>query len=272
MTILILSQGDDAHTEAVMSVLRHKNAPFVQYGFSVFPTRSALSVTINQSDETAFLQMGADRHDLKSFSSVWLRHPRGPQRPGNVSNKAFKTYIEFESQCFLEGFYYLTNHAFWVSPLPQVKAADIKYWQLVLAKELGFDIPDTCIGNDTLAASDLIHRHSKLAIKSIGQTGFNLELGPIQKLKRLIYEFRNRKLLEEVKNNTALYEAARYNALVSIPTQCFEPAESEMYLDQVPNCPVILQNYIPKKLELRITVVGKKNLSLRHLFPGINAC
>ena len=145
------------------------------------------------------------------------------------------------------------------SPPPQARTADIKIRQKQVAARLGFLLPDTCIGNAGEPVRALVGRHEALAIKSIFRTFVDYELTPWEKVKRFFYNVKNRKILEEYRRTDwYMWEYMQFRCRQIMATQRFTKEAAEIYLADIPAYPVILQEYVPKKLELRITVVGQK--------------
>jgi glutathione synthase/RimK-type ligase-like ATP-grasp enzyme len=104
------------------------------------------------------------------------------------------------------------------APRPVIQRAQYKLRQLQLAAEVGFELPDTVVGNDPDAVLDLFTAcHGQLISKQAG-------LGDLGAgLMRYTEPVRRRDLV---------------------------------HIEGVRQCPLIVQSYVPKKLELRVTVVG----------------
>ena len=76
MTILILSNLEDVHAQAVMGALAAQGARAELVDLSEFPTRLALSLAFEDGRRRFQLRrLGGGALDLDSVQSVWLRIP-----------------------------------------------------------------------------------------------------------------------------------------------------------------------------------------------------
>jgi hypothetical protein len=261
MTILLLSPVGDVHCKAVGDILRGRGEKVLHCDLDRFPENLQLATAIDaHGSQHSFYIDAENRYNLTEFTAVWDRS--GGAKNIRSVKMGMEEYIRAEARTFLDGFYYLLPDAFWMSPPQQVRGAEIKIRQKLIATRLGFRIPDSCIGNAEEPARALAERHAAMAVKSIYRTFVDYELTPWEKVKRFASDIKNRKMLEKYRQtDRVMWESLQYRCRQSISTQKFTKEEAETYLASIPACPVILQEYIPKKLELRITAVGQK------LFP-----
>jgi glutathione synthase/RimK-type ligase-like ATP-grasp enzyme len=117
--------------------------------------------------------------------------------------------------------------AFWL-PGPQdvIRRAELKALQLKFAESLGFEIPPTLITNNPQDFLDFYHQHNGNVVSKLASPS--------------LYKFTG---------NTF----NRYTQVVS--------KQDVAYAWSIRLCPIIFQAYVPKRVELRITVVG------RDVFP-----
>jgi hypothetical protein len=188
---------------------------------------------------------------------VWDRSNAFTHRLKPV-RKDLSSYIAAESRTFLDGLYYLMPQAFWINDPLRAGVADIKLGQLTLAAELGFTIPDTYVGNDPEVARELVSRHDALALKVLHRKLIEYELTPLDVLRKAIHRFRYRKAFRECAGAPVLLEHLEYRRQKLMLTKRFTPAEFSGFLEALPVAPVIVQEYVPKEIELRITVVGPR--------------
>ena len=107
---------------------------------------------------------------------------------------------------------------------PQViQRADQKAEQLVLAEQLGFVVPPTLITNSPREALDFLNRHDGRVIS---------------------------KVLNSSAFSAHLPQLARYTEFVE--------RRDLVSLRRVQRCPVVFQAYVPKRVELRVTLVGTR--------------
>ncbi len=161
---------------------------------------------------------------LSEVSAIYFRRPRLPEFAKlNVSTDE-RIYLQKEAFYLLEGIYTLLKDRKWISPVNAIRKAENKLYQLQLAKTVGFRVPDTLVTNvpGSLSAFSI---HRNCIMKPI-KSGY---MGPPEKASRMIFTHRLPK---------------------------------EVDLTRVQPMPVLVQNEIIKKFDVRVTVVG------RHVFPA----
>ncbi|MEB3285893.1 MAG: hypothetical protein VKJ04_00165 [Vampirovibrionales bacterium] len=256
--ILVVAYPNDLHADTVETFLRKKKATYYRLNYGLFPELMNISFEISDtahSSET--ITLGQHQYSLRDVKSAWFRTPSQARVSGNTS-KTLKNYITRESQRFLDGIGYMTPHIFWVSNPVDINAAEYKYRQLQIAKEIGFKFPHSLFGNDLANGEHFVKNHTTLALKPFYMGVLQLDLSFWQKIKKLIYDLKNKKLLQKHADNPEYLKLLQYSSTMRMETKRFDSKDARLYLEGLSNCPVILQEYIPKQYELRITVVGKK--------------
>ena len=104
-----------------------------------------------------------------------------------------------------------------------------KTWQLYIAKKSGFIIPETVLGSNVDLLIRTFKETDELAVKSINRSSVRLETEQVAEIRHLSFPTR------KVTLKQLLSERDRYN-----------------------RTPVIVQKYVDKKYELRITVVASQ--------------
>lgn len=165
-------------------------------------------------------------NNLSAFKSVWFRRTKLPEL--DVKNEAEKLYLLGDYDALLDNIYAVLDAKKWLSHPKNVYHAENKIYQIKIAKELGFNIPDTLITNQHSVLQKFIDKHEgNIIIKPIRQ-------GRIREQNGFKSIFTNKINLSTIK------ELEKYNLT-----------------------PSIFQEYIEKEYELRITVVGNKIFSAK---------
>lgn len=113
----------------------------------------------------------------------------------------------------------------WINEYESALRADDKFHQLAVARSLGFQIPDTIFTNDSRSVRSFFGRHGDIIAKSSsGSAGLRDD-------KRILTQRLSRKDLR--------------------------------HAEAVTLAPVLFQEYVPKRTELRVTVVGKDVFPVR---------
>jgi glutathione synthase/RimK-type ligase-like ATP-grasp enzyme len=226
--ILILSEKSDLHVYRVLSLIRARGQECHLVQPSEFPGRLQVSAEFDSLGDRQHLTLLDGRVlDLQKTKAVWYRRPEAARLSSELSPHE-ERFVASECAYTIAGLYALLSDAHWINPLAAKRAADNKLWQLRLARQLGFRIPPSIVTNDPAEARRFYAAHSgRVIYKPLTQSmieGDQASADPAQRMK-LVYAT----LIEQL------------------------PPEE---LERVSFCPVMLQPYVDKQFELRITVVG----------------
>ncbi len=222
--VLILSSPEDAHAAKVVQHLTEFNAESVFWKFDPFVHDCQLNFAVGvERQEFKFNNDGASI-DMSSFDSIWFR------RPGALKVKQFfepwiANMIEVEATHALRGMLYSLSRL-WVNFPARDAVACLKLFQLEVAKNLGFAIPETIVTNEPESAKAFYEKLN-------GQ---------------VIY-----KLISE-KSNFSLPQFEFPHGIPTLPVRELDLA----HFDQVRHAPHLFQERIQKKADIRVTVIGKK--------------
>ncbi len=161
---------------------------------------------------------------LQSASSIWYRKPKPIDAQTGETN--IDQFIAREWQMFLRSLYVCLQKKFWVNPVPANTFTNAKLHQIQIAKKIGFIVPETIFTNDKQAALNFAKKHQTIALKVIDQVVVAADEDRYMYTKKLSYD-------------------------------------NLMALDGFNLSPVIIQEYIPKKYEVRTTCIGEKIFSCR---------
>jgi glutathione synthase/RimK-type ligase-like ATP-grasp enzyme len=218
--ILVITAPTDAHAEPVLTRLAARHVPVLRLDPSDFPTRTTL--TFRSDARQRRLSLGIDASapiDLDTITAGWFRRPGRPKPDDAVATSMAPDVID-QSQAFVENIWASMNMS-WLPASPAQLGIAGKLTQLQLAAEIGFEIPPTLVTNDPNEFVSFYREHNgNVVSKLIGRSSIN----------------------------SAQSAFARFTEVVA-------PA-SIVEADAVRLCPVIFQANLPKREELRVTVVG----------------
>ena len=158
MTVLILSNLEDVHAQAVMGALAKQGAHAELVDLSEFPTRLALSLAFEDGRRRFQLRrLGGGALDLDSVKSVWWRRPQPFSPPAGLDQAGFRLSMS-ESRTAFQGLYQALD-AYWINEPSRDAVASHKAYQLALAQEIGLDIPPTLMTNDVEGAKAFWRRY-----------------------------------------------------------------------------------------------------------------
>lgn len=160
-----------------------------------------------------------EEFNLNSFDAFWYMHPMLPRELILYPKIEYRQFIHNQFFAMRKTIWSLFRHKKWINDPWNIFQLEDKLYQMSIAHQVGFSIPDTVITSEPEVVRDFYHEHTGNVIVK------NLATSPI--MDRVIAT----------------------NRLT---------AEALEKIDSVRLAPSIFQEYIEKKYELRITVVGEK--------------
>jgi hypothetical protein len=219
--ILILTAADDAHANRVANELTRRGAPFVRFDPATFPASATLSMwTEGHAPEINF-QMGAVAVGFPGVGAIWYRRPGVPCASERVLGPDTRTAVSQMAARALDDVWHCVRCS-WVPARPDVLlAGGRKLFQLRTAMEVGLVVPPTLITNDPAAFIRFYRQHDgHLVSKRLPGSLLDAEGG----------------------------DFCRYTEAVA--------TRDIGYAQAVSLCPAIFQAEVPKRLEVRVTIVG----------------
>ena len=219
--ILILSEPDDPHVKVVTRRLEDRDEAYLWFDPAQFPKE--VTATLQFGPERREVELHEDRLDLDRIRSVWYRRPGFPQADAKIVDKAQREWVQGEAFHFLMGLWQ-TMDCLWIpaKPLSSI-VSENKLVQLQNAARLGFSVPRTKVTNQPEQLLDLYT-----------DTGGNLVT----------------KVVRKGGVHAGGKPAAAYTHVLR---RRDVPGYRSIRL-----APLIIQEYVPKSLELRVTVVGSR--------------
>lgn len=217
--VLVLTQEYDPTADPVVTALNERGARVFRADTSYFPTR--MSITSSDFRGGRSVLRYDDREvDLGALSSVWYRRPTAFRFEEGM-DPAQREFALNESLHGVGGILRATD-CLWVNR-PDVDAvAELKPYQLQVAKRLGLRVPRTLITNDPAEVEELLRTVE----------------GP------LVYKA----FTGGVIHYPGAFPSGLLTAVVG--------DELRENLDRVRHCPCIFQEYVEKAYEVRLTVIG----------------
>lgn len=157
---------------------------------------------------------------VPSPSATWYRRLRSPSRPAEMESGIYDFCLRESRAVMLGGI--LGHQGRWMSHPAAVWQAENKPFQLTVAQELGFRIPRTLITNDVNAIRSAAAKFGRMVVKP-ARTGYVVHGG----VDRAIY---TSELLPEHLEDLSGAELS----------------------------PAIYQELVPKRFDVRVTIVGKQ--------------
>ena len=223
--ILVLSALEDRTVRAVLPELEALGASVLWFDPAEFPGASQVSLELDRRGfYRKLLHRGGRTIDLDEVSAVWVRRPRAVEAGPTVREEGRRRWAEDSARDAMQGLYELLD-GLWMPARPRVTLAAMnKIWQLSLAAELGLKVPRTCITSspDTFL------------------------------------EFREETEGELISKSVAASLLAKVDGERRAPFTSPVHRRHAVNAAAVRHAPAIFQAYVPKRLELRVTVVGDR--------------
>jgi hypothetical protein len=222
--IMILTATLDVHADRVAEKLTARGVEFIRFNPAQFPSQAELSLSYSATGKAEYcLRVDGETIDLSRLRSIWYRRPDHPAPHEEITDQVSRDFIEGECQTIVQDIWNSLGHLFVPASPAVVKRAQFKASQLKVAGALGFELPPTLISNSPADFLEFYRQHNgHLITKLAGVALFNTPGSP----------------------------CARYTEIVS--------KRDVGYARALRYCPIIFQAYVPKQVELRITVVGRK--------------
>ena len=160
--ILILSFPDDFHALAIQTLLRKHGADADILNPETFPADYAL---VHSGADFRDIRLGEYR--LADYHALWNRRSKPPQISTVIPDADEARYAARECSHALWGALYASGLPIYNDPDAERRAGH-KPYQLRLAHELGFHIPDTLITTSPGAARDFAAKHPQVVYKGLG--------------------------------------------------------------------------------------------------------
>jgi glutathione synthase/RimK-type ligase-like ATP-grasp enzyme len=224
--ILILSQPDDGHAAVVTKLLERRSAPYAWIDPGAFTAEAEVSASLSPGREIRRTWHGRERHvDLDAVSVAWYRRPTPVQADGRLSDEECRGYATTEKRAVL-GDLWESLPCRWIPGPPSVlRRAELKLFQLTVARALGFELPPTLITSSPRDFFAFYREHDGRVISKLPSSGAFIN-GPLgHRFRRFTEPVRHRDLA---------------------------------HAESLRTSPMIFQAYVEKRLELRVTVVGDR--------------
>jgi MvdD family ATP-grasp ribosomal peptide maturase len=224
MTVLIITKSDD--NECVPNVIRaveERGERAVRFDTDRFPTEVEVSLAYERGWTSYQVRSGDEQVDLGDVTGIWYRRTRFGGGIPETMDRQLRSASVKESGAVVLGMI-ASLDAFHLDPVLTIRRASHKPLQLKVARAAGLETPETLISNSPEAVRRFVG----------GRSG-----GVVTKMMTSFAVF-DEQGAEQVVFTTPISDADLVD------------------LDGLHYCPMMFQERIPKKLELRTTIVGDR--------------
>lgn len=246
--VLIISQFYEPNVNWIISKMDSKRIPWVRFNTETYPMLIKSGCYYgNDEIQRSWIEIDKKKYTSENIKSVWYRRSADPVTPINLNIKE-KNFIIQESKTYLRSFLDTLTDPLWINNREKEMLASNKFYQLDLAKQVGFRIPETIVTNDENAVKDFYFKHNRSVIfKPLSGVSYSSP----NNSKEIYNAYKDEFLIEpEIENRE------KENATVPVIFAQLLDDEKIKSISNVRYCPTVFQEYINKDIELRITVVG----------------
>lgn len=221
--ILILSDVNDAHADAVQKELESLHEQYIRFNLN---KDALLETYVEYNSEGEWLIKTPNAvFSTASISSVWNRRTYVELLlEESLDDSADFKIWKNEWNKTLLGFYNSIVHKPWLNFYRNSQLAENKYIQMNLAKKLGFSMPEIIVSNEKDKLMNFASKHGNVALKLMHQDFY--------------------------KSSSATFLGMYVNKLTVDDLKDFQAKEEN---------PITLQKYIDKSFEVRYTVVENEH-------------
>lgn len=216
---LIVSNTIDYSTDLICIEMQKRGFAYLRVNRDKF---DEYSIIYNLKNDSLFLSMYGEEYLIKSDSlkSVYFRAPvfLRSSKAYNLDQQLYRS----QWSAFIRNLV-VFDKCKWVNNPVSTYKAENKLYQLKLAKEVGFLVPDTVVGN---CITDFIKKDEQYIVKSLDTA--------------LFYD-----------GNQELFT---YSTLIS---------GCELSDSDLKSAPVIIQEYLDNKIDIRVTIIEKKLIPVK---------
>jgi glutathione synthase/RimK-type ligase-like ATP-grasp enzyme len=217
--LLIASNKKDLATDYLILRLHERNIPFLRVNTEDFLSSWEVCFSIgNNSTDVMISKAGKEPLSVKNISGAYIRQPQMPEL--NIID-ADKEFAEREVGETLKSLWRSIDESVWLNVPYRILRASNKPEQLTIAKSMGFNVPETYIGANYEEIRLFYKKCSGRMISKAVKHGFNYD------------------------GNSARVAATQ---IIDEPTL--------ISLKEYAPIPMIFQEHIAKKHDIRVTVVG----------------
>jgi hypothetical protein len=239
--IVLVTEEFDPHVDDVLLLLREMGHEPARVHTADFPQHTSLSLSYHGASWKNILQTRTRTIPLEEVRSIWWRRPAPPQLPEGLAPDE-EAFARLEGTEALTGMWEMLEHScYWVSFPANIRKAGHKISQLQLASRLGLLVPRTLVSNDPDCVQPFYEACDRQMIyKTLGIPNPSLLLSSTSMAKQWKYS-------REHHNDENLSRA-----IFTTPIR-----EQDLdQLDTIRLAPGFFQEYIPKRVELRVTIIG----------------
>jgi hypothetical protein len=243
--ILIVTQKCDQHADCLIPLLQRMGHRPIRLHLADIPLRSTLAFTFDSSGWSGTIQVDDHLIDVSTIHATWWRKPLPYRLPSELPERQ-RVFAQLELDAALHGVWGVLN-CYWMSFPGFIRLASYKPDQLKRAADLGFEVPRTVITTDPALVRALYEQCN-------GAIVYKVISDPMLGISARLGEVYDQCTVGVGSDRQPIIDLRRADIKVTYTTP-ITATQLDM-LDAIKLAPCLFQEYIPKRLELRVIVVG----------------
>lgn len=157
--IIILTNKDDVTVDFIVRELRNQKIDYYRLNTEDIPTDIDLIFSIDNNVFSLHDKNKDETLDLKKVTAVYFRRAIVSHLSELIDvSVSEKNYLRGELTYILEGLYKILRHKYWLNNIYAIREAENKIYQLQVAQEIGFTIPQTVLSNVPIVVEDMANK------------------------------------------------------------------------------------------------------------------
>lgn len=243
--VLIVSHLYEPSVDAVIQCLERRRVSWARLNCEQFPLMGRGVLRLSEGDVPhGVIELPNQRLDTREFTAVWFRRVAKSPLPKGLTQKD-REFVQNECSTFLSSFLDLVS-ACWVNDRTAERLANSKVHQLRIARSLGLRCPKTLVSNCPAQIREFVAQiPGEVLFKPIA--GYAPRGCDFSRAFASLPEVKDRFDVEVTEDDSAAVEIMFAQILTE---------ERLTMLDSIEFCPATFQEYVDKRVEVRVTIVG----------------
>jgi len=224
--VLLISNRDNVHVGLVTEYFERWKVNFFRLNVDKYPKE--ITVSFDPISGEGELKNSKGKNVLvQDITSCWYYHLPEPNISSKIKGKSNREFAVGEAKAGLGGLWRILDNRFWINHPKNLSAGALyKLKQLEVARKVGFEVPRSLVTNDPEVAERFFDNgFTKVILKMMGSP-------------------------PEVRGMPHVF------------TTIVTRNDIQLNRDSIKLTPILFQEFIEKKFEMRITIVG------RDVFPA----
>lgn len=164
--LLIITNKTDLTCDYLILRLIERKIPYLRLNTEEYGDKFEINLSFSTNDNSATIKFEEKEINIEEISGVYFRRPELPNLENILPSSEIK-FAEREIETLFSGFFRLLNYNIWLNHPIHIFRANNKIEQLLVAKEIGFIVPNTVISKDEDTIKSFIGKEKNVIVKSI---------------------------------------------------------------------------------------------------------